>query len=390
MNSKILEPEVQFFLRENLLKTNKKFSLQKTNFEYITTSDLTQQLNGLRISKNKFPFLFNTPQIYYPPSINLEQASSQSTAAYKSGLFRGNLLIDLTAGMGIDAYFFSKSFKEVFALEKNSELYTISKHNYNQLNCNNLTYVNADFKDFLTVNNELKPDLIYLDPSRRDANGRKFLIQDLEPNLYEWMDILLKISSRVLVKLSPLTDLKYLINTFRQINEIHLVAVKNEMKELLILIKRNECLNPKIVTVNLETDEVDFVFRTDDEKEAVSDFSTALEFIYEPNSAIMKSGAFKLVGQRFGLKKLDFNSHLYTSDKLLKSFPGRIFEVTEKLNSFKKTIKAGSFHVISKNYPLTADEIRNKYQLKQSETETLIFTKSNQKKIVLRCKRVYD
>ncbi|MBW7871704.1 MAG: RsmD family RNA methyltransferase, partial [Flavobacteriia bacterium] len=234
MNQFLLTDEVQDWLFENIGRDSREVSLKKSIFKNISSSELAGQLKGLQIAKHKFGFLYDNKQIYYPPTINLEQSSSQTTAEYKSNLVSGKLLIDLTAGMGTDAYFFSKNFDKVIAIERNPELAEISEYNYNRLGCSNLEFVNSDFKKFLNENPNLKPDLIYLDPSRRNSSGRKFLIEELEPDLNIWMDRLIQISGKVMVKLSPLSDLSSLIEKFHQITEIHPVAVKNEMKELLL------------------------------------------------------------------------------------------------------------------------------------------------------------
>lgn len=386
MNQFLLTDEVQDWLFENIGRDSREVSLKKSIFKNISSSELAGQLKGLQIAKHKFGFLFENKQIYYPPTINLEQSSSQTTAEYKSNLVSGKLLIDLTAGMGTDAYFFSKNFDKVIAIERNPELAEISEYNYNRLGCSNLEYVNSDFKKFLNENPNLKPDLIYLDPSRRNSSGRKFLIEELEPDLNIWMDRLIQISGKVMVKLSPLSDLSNLIEKFHQITEIHPVAVKNEMKELLLICEINSNQNPKIKAVNLESSQTDFEFNFDDEKNVESQFSDPDKYIYEPNSAVMKSGGFKLIGQKFNLNKLEKNTHLYTSDRLEKEFPGRIYQVLEEIKDLKKEISNKAFHLISRNYPISADEIRKKYRLKQSEEESLIFTKSISGKKVLRSK----
>lgn len=384
----LLTEEVQDWLIENIGRDCREVSLKKSIFKNILSSELAGQLKGRQTAKHKFRFLFENKSIYYPPSVNLEQSSSQTTAEYKSNLVSGRLLIDLTAGMGTDAYFFSKNFDKVIAIERNSELTEISKYNYSRLGCSNLEYLNADFAEFLNQNPDLKPDLLYLDPSRRNSSGRKFLIEDLEPDLSIWMDRFIQISGKLMVKLSPLSDLSSLIKKFHQITEIHLIAVKNEMKELLLICEINSNQNPKIKAVNLESTQTEFEFNFEEEKTSKERFSDPEKFIYEPNAAVMKSGGFKLIGQKFNLNKLEKNTHLYTSDGLVKEFPGRIYQVLEEIKDLKKEISNKVFHLISRNYPISADEIRKKYRLKQSEEESLIFTKSISGKKVLRCKTV--
>lgn len=152
MNPNLLEKEVQQYIYENQNRDIREISLRKSPFSAVSSSELAQQIKGLQIAKTKFSFLYKTEGIYFPPSLNLEQASSFSTAEYKSRLVQGKSLIDLTAGMGIDAFGFAQNFENVTALERNPELAEISKHNYKILNQNNLEYQNTEFEKLKTGN----------------------------------------------------------------------------------------------------------------------------------------------------------------------------------------------------------------------------------------------
>lgn len=388
MNPNLLEPEVQNYIRAQKNQDVRSISLKKSPFENLSSSELAQQIKGLQIARNKFPFFYQTEGIYYPPSLNLEQASSWITAQYKSEIIKGKTLIDLTSGMGIDAFGFAQKFEKVTALERNSELVEISKHNYKALNQSNLEYINSDFETFWKENSEEKWDLIYLDPSRRIESQRKFVLEDLEPNILEWMEEFLSRSETLMVKLSPLLDLKSTVEKIPQIQEIHIVAVKNEVKELVLICQKEIQTNPKIIAANLESNHPLFEFHLKEEATAVSEFSSPEKFIYEPNSAVLKSGAFKLSGEKLNLKKLHIHSHLYTSNELLKTFPGKVFEVLREIKNPKKEIEKSAFHVISKNYPLSVELIRKKYKIKESEEQTLIFTQSISGKHILLCRRL--
>lgn len=387
-NSEILKQEVQTYLRKNQNENIRKISLQKSLFAEVSSSEIAQQIKGIQIAKNKFPFLYETERIYFPPSINLEQASSWATSQYKSKIVKGKTIIDLTAGMGIDAFGFAQKFEEVTALERNADLVKISKQNYKTLNQNNLTYVNSEFGNYFKENPDLKWDVIYLDPSRRIESQRKVILEDLEPNVLEWIDEFLKRAKTVMIKLSPLLDLKSTMEKIPSIQEVHIVALKNEVKELLLICKKELRKSPMVKAANLESDMVEFSFSFQEESIAESEFSSPEKFIYEPNSAVLKSGAFKLIGQRFGLKKLHIHTHLYTTNEFVEIFPGKIFELQEEVKDPKRELKKGLFHVISKNYPISVELIRKKYNLKESEDQTLIFTQSISGKHVLRCKRL--
>lgn len=388
MNPEILNPSVQRFIKENLSQNLTTLSLKKSPFEKISMAEIVQQIKGKQVAKSKFPFLFENEKVVYPPTLNLEQASSWATAQYKASLIQGDTLIDLTSGLGIDSYAFAQNFKSVIALEQNQDLATITTHNYQVLAQENLQIIATNFERYFQEYPNQKWSVIYLDPARRKDAQKKFLLEDLEPNVLEWMNEFLQRADEVWMKLSPLMDLKKCIDQLEFVHEIHLVAVKNEMKDLLLCCRNERCDNPKVVAVNLESEQADFEFQFSNEKSGEVSFSAAKKYLYEPNVALLKSGAFKLIGQKFNLTKLHINTHLYTSDEFTPNFPGRIYEIQSEVKDLKKQLQNQAFHIISKNHPLSVEQIRKKYKIKESETQSLIFTTSEIGKQVLIGKRV--
>ncbi|MGC4129138.1 MAG: class I SAM-dependent methyltransferase [Bergeyella sp.] len=373
--------DIQTYINANLKADLHSLLLKKSPFPEVSMQEIVQQIKGRKVAEKKFPFLLKD-NIIFPPNLNLEQTSSQSTAEYKSRNLKGRTFADLTSGFGIDAYFLSENFEEITLVEKNTELLEIVKYNWNVLG-RKADFVNQNLEEFLKENTQTF-DLIYLDPARRDSNKKKvFLLEDLSPNLLEIQNELLKISEEIIIKLSPLIDLKYLISVLKNISKIEIIAIKNEVKEVLVFINSNP-KNEKILCrcVNLETEEPDFTFYFDVLKETQSDYSEPLQYLYLPNNAVLKSGAFHLISEYFGLKKLHPNTHLYTSDDYVKNFSGRILNV-EKIDA--KSLKKGEqYNIISRNYPLKPEEIKKKYQLKDGGNRYLIFTQSKQGKIILK------
>jgi len=378
----ILNREIQEYINANLNTDLHSLLLKKSPFPEVTMQQLVQQIKGKKVALKKFPFLLKD-NIIFPPNLNLEQASSQATAEFKAGNLEGKKFLDLTSGFGIDAYFLSQKFEEVTLVEQNTELLEIVKHNWTVLN-RNANFINDNLENFLVKNQE-KFDLIYLDPARRDEHkNKKFLLEDLSPNLLEIQDQLFNFSNEVLIKLSPLIDISYLISVLNHIVEIQIIAVKNEVKELLVFRKKNQNGENKLITcTNLESDEPSFSFQYHWEKEAVSEYSEPLQYLYIPNNAVLKSGGFNSISEHFNLKKLHPNTHFYTSDDLRTDFPGRILRI-EIIES--KAVKKGEkYNIISKNHPLTPDEIKKKYKIKDGGEHYLIFTQSLKSKIILRC-----
>lgn len=381
MIDKLLETEIQEYINANLQTDLHSLLLKKSPFLQVSMQEIVQQIKGKKVAQKKFPYLLKEG-IVFPPHLNLEQASSQATAEFKAKNLNGKSFIDLTSGFGIDAYFLSQNFEEVTLVEQNADLLEIVKHNWGILG-KKAEFINENLENFLTQNQQ-KVDLIYLDPARRDKHkNKKFLLEDLSPNLLEIQNDLLQISNQIIIKLSPLIDISYLISTLNNIVEIQIIAIRNEVKELLVIINSTkERPQTTITCINLETEDLAFSFDYDDEKSAFSEYSEPLQYLYIPNNAVLKSGGFNSVSERFQLNKLHPNTHFYTSDDFLQEFPGRILKV-ETIDS--KQIKKGEkFNVISKNHPLTPAEIKRKYKILDGGNGYLIFTQTEKSKIILK------
>ncbi|GIM49358.1 THUMP-like domain-containing protein [Capnocytophaga stomatis] len=376
----ILDRKIQDFITENLNINISDLLLKKPVFEGISNKYLAQQIIGRNTASKKFPFL-NHPDILFPPQLNLEQASSQQTAEFKSVGMQGKRFLDLTCGLGIDAFFLSENFEEVHLVEQNPELLKLVQHNWLILG-RKANFHQQSLHEFLEKNSE-KFDLIFIDPARRDENNKKkFLLEELSPNLLEIQSALWKITDRILIKLSPLIDLKYLLSALSNIERIDIVAVKNEVKEVLVLQNQHKTDNKILCRcVNLGSNEPMFSFFFEDAENVAISFSAPKEYIYIPNNSLLKSGAFNLISKYFGLQKLHPNTHLYTSEQINLNFPGRILK--SEVISTKSIEKGGKYNIISKNHPLSADEIKKKYKLKDGGNKYLIFTQSNKGKEVI-------
>ena len=389
--SKLISSDIQNYINQNINSDLNKLLLKKSQFSDVTMQEIVQQIKGRKTAEKKFPFL-TKEGIVFPPNLNLEQASSQSTAEYKAQNLTGKSFLDLTCGFGIDAYFLSKNFDEVTLIEQNSELISIVKHNWKTLG-RKANFINKNLEEFLEnlrqaqIDNFNKFDVVYLDPARRDQqNKKKFLLEDLSPNLLEIQEKLHSITDKIIVKLSPLIDISYLISELKNITEIQIIAVRNEVKELVLIIENNQSTDNQqpttIKCINLESNEPEFSFNFNDEKSAKSEFSESSKFLFIPNNSILKAGAFNIISEKFGLKKLHPNTHFYTSEHNIENFPGRVLQI-EKIEA--KDLKKGEkYNIVSKNYPLKPEEIKKKYKLNDGGNHYLIFTQSISGKEILR------
>jgi 16S rRNA G966 N2-methylase RsmD len=371
---------VQQFINANLNTDLHSLLLKKSPFPDVSMQEIVQQIKGKQVAQKKFPFLLKDG-IIFPPQLNLEQSSSDKTAVYKSKILEGKKFIDLTSGFGIDAYYLSENFDDITLVEQNPELLQIVEHNWTVLG-KKAKFINQRLENFLSENTE-DFDVVYLDPARRDDQKNKvFLLEDLSPNILEIQEKLLSISQQVVIKLSPLIDLKYLISVLKNISRIDIIAVKNDVKEIVVFLSKENSESIQCHCINLESGESDFQFQFGEEENTSAEYAEPEKFIYIPNNTLLKAGVFNLISEKFNLKKLHPNSHIYTSNIRIDSFPGRIFEM--EVIDGKQIKKKGQFNIISKNYPLKPEEIKRKYGLKDGGNDYLIFTQSKKGKLILK------
>ncbi len=337
------------------------------------------------------PTWFANPKIYYAPKLNIEQSSSEVTARYKAGIVSGKWLVDATGGLGVDSYFFSQKFEQVFHCEIDRELSQIAAHNFRILGVENIEIIPKDGMDVLKEA-PTRFDWIYLDPSRRNDKGKVFRLSDCLPNVLEESDVLFSNSDNILIKTSPLLDISMGIAELDWVQEIHIVALRNEVKELLWVLKKGYSGEITVRTINFSKSGTEsFEFPLSEEKKSIAHYSPPLSYIYEPNAAILKSGAFKLVAKRFGLNKVHEHTHLYTSDTLI-DFPGRRFTVDNVMPYAKKDMRRlgiGKANISTRNFPESVARIRKKFQIREGGDIYLFFvTDDTEGRIVIRGSKI--
>tara|TARA_B100001146_G_scaffold225081_1_gene246345 strand:- start:3792 stop:4970 length:1179 start_codon:yes stop_codon:yes gene_type:complete len=389
LNKNILKPGVQEFIRIKKSTDIMSVLLKKQYFEGVDNKELAEQIAAREKCQKKLPTWFNSKEIYYPNKLNIEQTSSETTAKYKSDLVSGKSLIDLTGGFGVDSFYFSNSFEKIIHCEIDQELSKIVAHNYLKLQKKNVETINADGIEHLQKSTE-KFDCIYLDPSRRDDSlNRVFLFSDCSPNIVENLPLLLSKCRKLLIKTSPLIDISSGMRELNSVKQIHIVAVDNDVKEILWLIDKEEETEVAVHTVNFVKTEIQkFSFHLNAEKQSSPEMSGPLTYLYEPNAAILKSGAFKSIAQAYNLKKLATNTHLYSS-KDTKDFPGRIFRIQKVIPFQKKAIlKEGikKANVTTRNFPESVAKIRQRFKIKDGGIDYLFFTTlSNGDLVIIFC-----
>lgn len=376
MNKEILNSEVQEFIHDHLNTDINKLLLSKSPFKEISSRELAQQIDSKKRCEKKLSTWFNTPGIYFPPKLNIEQASSEPTAEYKSRLISGQTLVDLTGGFGVDDYFFSKRSQKVTHLERDEELSAIAEHNSALLRASNIDFITGDSIEYLR-NSPSGFDTIYIDPARRVQSKKVFLLKDTEPDVVSNLPLFLKKGDRTIIKTSPLFDIQSGLNELVHVSEIHVVSVKNDCKELIWVIDKDYQGEPMIFCAALtgETEQT-FSFTLSAEKELeLKNLGLPARFLYEPDVALLKAGAFKSISTRYGISKLNVNTHLYASDNLIEGFIGRTFEVKSSVlyKQFTKHNKIQKANIISRNFPLSPEEIKKKHKIQDGGEDFLIY-----------------
>ena len=377
MNALVFNPEVQAFIQENLYSDITKLILKKPVFDGISNTELAEYIQGKIASEKKLPTWFNTPGIYFPKKLAIEQSSSEKTAAYKSLLIQGDSLLDLTGGFGVDSYYFSKTSKQVTYLEQQVELSAIAKHNANILGAKNIEFIAKDGISFLEESNRMW-DVLYVDPSRRVASQKVVRLNDCEPNVIELYPKLAAKCTHIWIKAAPLLDIKLALTELHNVHSVHVVSVGNELKELLIHINTQaECQNPTINCVQLNDAQTHhFSFTYEEEQLALPSTCTAPKtYLYEPNAAWLKAGCFKLIASQYGLEKLHQHTHLYTSDILIADFPGKVFTILANWSytEFGKTVPVKQANCISRNFPMQVADLQKKHKITDGGSSSLFF-----------------
>jgi hypothetical protein len=392
LNYNILSTEAQAFINTYLNTDINTLLLKGTSLTDVSTPELCEQIEAKKRCLKKLPTWYKNKNIYYPNKLNIEQTSSEKTAAYKAQLIDGDSIIDITGGFGVDCFYFAKHFTHVTHCDIDTKLSQLVAHNYNQLGLSNIDTINTDGLAYLK-DTEAHFDWIYVDPSRRHADkGKVFFLKDCLPNIPEHLTLLFSRAKRLLIKTAPLLDISVGLQELTHVKTIHIVALHNEVKELLWVLEQGYTGQVAIKTVNLQTNG-NVVFNTKYNATPLefTNYSLPLQFLYEPNAAILKSGAFNAVALHYKCAKLHQHSHLYTTDTLI-DFPGRRFKIETQCIYSKKNMKQLGIHkanITTRNFPISVTDLRKKHKITDGGAVYLFFTTAyNNNKYLLVCSKV--
>lgn len=394
-----LSQELKNFIHEHASDNTNKLLLSSSRFPDINVSFAVDQIIARRQIREKLPSWFLNKELIFPSRLSTEQCSSEQTASYKQQLMKGVSFCDLTGGLGIDSYFFAQKASEATYIERFSEYCEAARHNFNLLKVAHIHIIQADVR---TIIHTLKADTFYIDPARRaGCEKRVFALSDCEPDILQLKPFLLDQAQRIIIKISPMADIEETLRLLPETREVHILSVKNECKELLFVLEGpvspSDLKSIEIHAVNLHPTlpSQEFIFYLEEEKTAILKVTdTVNKYLYEPHAALLKSGAFKLIAQRYGVQKLHKHSHLYTSAILCQDFPGRRFEVNEVIDFSGKllkqiNIKIPQANLTTRNFPLTVAELRKRSNIKEGGDIYLFATTlNNERKVFIQTHKI--
>ena len=388
MASFSISPELSKWLDRHAEEDPIKLRLSGKKIEGYPAAFVADQLTASQRFKKKFPKLLADHFFAFPPSVHLEQASSEATAQIKLEFILDhpspkNHLIDLTAGLGVDALAFSETFSHVSLVEPDPNLQDFAQANFNRIAPSKFSFHQVTAENFL-LNKNLHADWIFVDPSRRDQGRRKFLLEETYPNVVAIRDQMLEMAPQLLIKTSPMLDISACRKALPGIAKVLVVSIDNECKEVVYHIDSTKKIDqPEICCINIRnngTREL-FNFFLPEEVDQIEVAAAPAQYLFEPNASVMKSGGFNSLCRKFGLMPVGENTRLFTSNTAPADFPGKIFKVNRPFTKADAHMAAA---VVSRNYPLTADQIRKKFVLKESDSTFLLaFTGRDGKYLIL-------
>lgn len=439
------------FIRKHAQDDVRKLALKRPDNPNVDLKEALVQIEGYQTARKKLPLWAENPQLVYPPRISMEQCSSETTALYKQQVVRRLLqslngplsMADMTGGFGIDFSYLAPLFGRAYYIEQQVVLCRIAEHNLKILGLEQAEVLHGDGVERIPEKAPLT--LIFIDPARRDQQGKKTVaLSDCTPDLSAIQERIRSCSHFCMAKLSPMLDIHQALQELKGVIEVHVVSVDNECKELLLILasgktentteiviaekkqetdcnlasatdkteevtanklesastssksERNAVNKPaetRIFCVNLQKGEQQtFEYTAQEEATAEAVYTDQPgAYLYEPNTSLLKAGAYKCLCARFGVRKLHPNSHLYTSDTLCADFPGRRFRITGSRTFSKQDLKQiardiPQANITIRNFPSTVQELRKKLKIKEGGDRYLfVTTLKNEQHIILEC-----
>lgn len=393
-----LDADTARFVAEHCREDVRRLALLAARYPRVDMPQALVQIAGWQAAAGKVPSLAAVDGVLYPPHLSMEQCSSEATARYKASLVGGERFADLTGGFGVDSAFLARRFSQADYVERQPLLCELARHNFPLWGLPQVEVHSAEAADYLQ---RMQPvDWLYLDPARRDHSGGKTVaIADCEPDVLQLEERLLQKAPRVMLKFSPMLDVWQACTSLHHVAQVHIVAVGAECKELLLVLERDASLSPDEVSVCAVSLQADgsgspLCFTRRSEQDSPCTYaSLPATYLYEPHAALLKGGAFRTLSSIYKVDKLHPNSHLYTSDRWIPSFPGRVFRIESYAGFGKRELKAlladlRQANLTVRNFPASVADLRKRLRLADGgDTYLFATTLSQGEKALIRCRK---
>ncbi len=396
----VMNETTKRFVKEHRNDDVKALALQTRRDGDIDLTWALDQIQGWQMARRKLPSWAAIEDIIYPPHLSMEQCSSEQTARYKCSVVdtlptgSHETLIDLTGGFGVDFSYLASRARHAIYVERIEHLCETAKHNFGLLGLNHATVIHAQAEDILNdLDSNPASTLIYLDPARRDSNSsRTYAMADCTPNVLEMLDGLFRAAHHLLIKLSPMLDWHKAVSDLGgRVKEVHIVSTGNECKELLLLLSADHEGEPAVHCIN---DNQSLIYLSPQGQPLKIADNEAAKYLYEPNASVMKAGCFGIITERFAVKALAPDSHLFVSDEPVLDFPGRRFVIDGVTTMNKKELSrtlsgVTRANIATRNFPMTAQQLRQRLRM-QDGGECYIFgtTTASGQRIIYRCHKM--
>ncbi|MCO5251587.1 MAG: class I SAM-dependent methyltransferase [Candidatus Kapabacteria bacterium] len=361
--------KVKDFIENNVQSDTHELALKNRQLEPSELKIALEQIESRQRIKTKLPSWCRNFDLILPNSKYLEQSSSEKTAFFKSQIYQFKTSIDCTGGTGVDSAAIAINSERHLIIENNADLAELLKHNFSVLNLKNVEIVAADCIEYLNKSGTTF-DFAYVDPSRRQSGKRVFKLDEMTPDLAVLLPILSKKANKIMIKLSPLFDIEEILRYFKNIEFIHVVAVNNECKEILVSLNSEMPKEPQIVAVELG-DSKNFVISGTLNK-APSSYEMPKKYIYEANVALVKLGKYFDYQTHYGIYEIGVNTNLYTSELQTENFAGEVFEliaITKPNAKELENILGNQPKAMLKvrNFPMKTEDLRKKLNLLEGD-----------------------
>jgi hypothetical protein len=347
---------------------------------------VAEQLKSIPLLKTKHPN-WHEKGVLVEKSL-LEQSTPEEVAKYRSKLMAGKSLCDCTGGMGVDTIALSDSFENVTFCELDEGRATLFEYNSKLFNKEIDIEIGDSIKFLKSQKNSFS--WLFLDPARRDTKGKRFIrLEECSPNIVEHFETLKNSSKNIGVKISPAYEISELFKLFTEITNIYIISWNGEVRELFVTFEGKP--NKNIIAVSL-----DFNYHIESNTSNIETVSSLdFKYLYEPDPAIIKARLIDVLGDNFSLKRFSLQTPFLVGNNYCPNFPGRVIKVNSILKwskkGFKEFIKKENISksvIIRRDFPISVEEIRKRFKLKESENNFLIFSTHKLGKFVISGDRI--